>query len=192
MRRLLVLVLVTTLLVACGSDGAASGTAAGKKYVDALMVSYRTGEAKNAFTPSQARCLSERVVDAVGTAGLKKVGLTPSDVDHGSSFKAIGSKLSKGDAKRVAAAIIDGACLNPGDALLKAGVGQNAAFVKFPKAKLTCLFRGLGRPRPARQAFADSLLGLPQGDAEFKTSFQDEKTFRKVAAKCQVDPALIK
>ena len=192
MRRLLVLVLVATVLAACGSDRAASDTVAGKKYVDALMVSYRTGQAKNAFTPSQAQCLSERVVDAAGTAGLKDVGLKPSDLDHGSSFKTIGSKLSKADAKKVATAIVDGDCVNPGDALLKAGVGRNRAFVKFPKPAVTCLFRTLGRPQAARRAFADSLLGLPQGDAEFTKSFQDQKTFRRTAATCKVDPALLK
>lgn len=192
MRRVLVLLMLTGVLAACGSDGPASGTSEGRKYVDALMKSYRTGKAKNAFTESEARCIAENVIDTAGITVLKKAGVTPSNIDHGSAFAVLGSKLSSGQADTVTGALVEANCVNVGAILVKSGAGDSAAFSRVPKAKVRCIFAALGTPKAARQAFADSLLGLPRGDAEFKKSFQNQFNMMGALSKCKVDPSLLK
>ena len=191
MRRVLVVAIVAIALVSCGADNAASSTAEGKKYVDALMTSYRSGRAKDALTEPEARCIVEHAIDSAGTDAIKKAGLSPKDLDHGSAFQTLGTKLSGPTAKKVARSIADAKCLNPGEAVLRA-IGNDPAFAKIPKAKGRCLFLTLGAPAAADRAFADSLLGLPSGDQEYKETFQNRATALKAAMRCKVDPALLK
>jgi hypothetical protein len=192
MRRSLLVLSVVVLLVACGSETAPSSTADGKKYVAAIMTSYRSSNARNAFTPTEARCITEAAVDAVGIDALKAAKVQPSDLESGSAFQTLGRKLSKSSVDKVSAAIVDAHCIDVGTVLLRSGAGDGAAFSQIGKAKVRCVFRRLGVPVAAQRAFADSLLGLPRSDAEFTASFRKEAVLLHALTKCKVDPSQIK
>lgn len=192
MRRFVVVILIALFAVACGSDGSASSTAEGKKYVDAMMKSYGSSAAKKAINESQARCISVATIDAAGVDGLKKAGITPEGLSHGSSFNTVGKKLPKNAIGKVATAIVNAKCVNVGEVLLKSGAEQSAAFAAIPKTKVRCIFLTLAAPAAAQQAFADSLLGLSRGDTEFTASFRNEARTKKVLKQCKVDEKLLR
>ena len=77
MRRFLV-VAVVGVLAACGSSGGSSSSGSGA-YVDAAMKSYddASSSVKDTFSRSQARCLIQGIVDAVGVDKLKSHGVQP-------------------------------------------------------------------------------------------------------------------
>lgn len=194
MRRVIAFFIVIALaglfLAACGSDGSASTTPEGKRYVAALMASYRASKAKQSLTESEARCLVERAVDTATVSAITRAGLTPKDLDHGSAFQAIGTKLTPARAKQVARALAEAQCLNPGLAVYR-GVKGTPAVRAIPDAKLRCIFVTLGEPAAADRAFADSLLGLPAGDREFRDTFQRRGPAVNAAKRCKVDPKLL-
>ena len=192
MRRSLVVLFVVALLAACGSDTAPSSTTDGKKYVAAILTSYRSSNAKDAFTPAEARCITEAAVDAVGIDALHTAKVKPSELATGSAFQTLGKKLSKATIDSVSAAIVDAHCIDVGTVLLRSGAGDGAAFSQVSKAKVRCIFLRLGRPQAAQRAFADSLLGLPRSDAEFTASFRKEAVLLRALTRCKVNPSQIK
>ncbi|MEP6624323.1 MAG: hypothetical protein ABJC79_07755 [Acidimicrobiia bacterium] len=192
MRRALALILVSVVAAACGSSGdAASQTTEGKKYVDALMKSYNASQAKKSITATEARCISEASIDELGVSTLKKAKTAPSDLDHGSGFATLAKNLSKSDVARASAAIVDANCLNPGEVLMRTGVAKAKAFAKIPEAKVRCIFVKLGTSSAARKAFADSLLGLAQGETEFSEAFRNKPKFLSAGADCGVAKKLL-
>ena len=156
------------------------------------MKSYRASAAKKAITVSQACCISEAAIDAVGVDALQSAKVTPADLDHGSGFATLGKELSKDDVDGVATAIVDAKCLSVGEVLMKSGAAEAPAFAAVAPAKVRCIFITLGAPTAAQQAFADSLLGLPRADAEFSESFRNTPKTKKALAKCKVDPKLVR
>ncbi len=192
MRRLLAVILVSVVIAACGSSSdAASQTAEGKKYVDALMKSYNASQAKKSITEPEARCISEASIDELGVDTLKQAKTVPSDLDHGSGFATLAKNLSKADVARASTAIVDAKCLNPGEVLMRTGVAKAKAFVKIPEAKVRCIFVKLGAAGGARKAFADSLLGLAQGETEFAEAFRNKPKFLSAGADCGVARKLL-
>jgi len=193
MRRFLVVVLAAAALTACsGSGDGASQTAEGKQYVDALMKSYETSAAKKSITASEARCISETAIDAVGVDALKQAKVTPADLDHGSGFATMGKKLAKDEVDQVATAIVGAKCVSVGQLLLKQGAAESPAFSAVAPAKVRCIMITLGAPEAAQQAFVDSLLGLARGNVEFTESFRNIPKTKKALTKCKVDPKLVR
>jgi hypothetical protein len=86
---------------------------------------------------------------------------------------------------------VDANCVNPGQVLLRSGVAQAKAFSKIAPAKVRCMFLKLGAPTAARQAFADSFLGVSSGDAEFSEAFRNKPKFLKAGSECKVDKKLL-
>lgn len=189
MRRVLA-ALAVLVLAACGSDTAAS-SGEGKKYVDALMTSYRSGKAKKAFTESEARCIVEHTINAVGVAAFRKAGLAPKDLDHGAAFQVVGKRMPASQSKKIASGIAAAKCVNPGEVLVRTGIGDSSAFKQIAPNKVRCFFVGLGSTPAADRSFADSLLGLPGGDQEFKAVFQTLATARAAGSRCKIDPKVI-
>jgi hypothetical protein len=192
MRRLLAVLLVSVVFAACGSSGdAASKTTEGKKYVDALMKSYRGSAARHSIREPEARCLADAAIDAVGVTALKDAHIAPADLDHGSGFPTLADGVGKGDAAAATTAMIDANCLNPGQVLLRTGVAKAKAFAKIPAPKIRCIFVKLGAAPGARQAFVDSLLGRTEGDKEFTAAFRDKTKFLRAGTACKVDKTLL-
>ncbi len=189
MRRVLAVILVSVVVAACGSSGdAASQTTEAKKYVDALMTSYNGSQARQTVLPAEAHCLAVAAIDSVGVAALKKADLAPADLDHGSGFPTLADALPQRD---LAAAMVDAKCLNPGQVLVRGGVAKTKAFAKIPEAKVRCIFVKLGAASGAQKAFADSLLGRPQGETEFSAAFRDKPNVLRAGAECKVDKQLL-
>lgn len=189
MRRVLA-ALAVLVLAACGSDTAAS-SAEGKKYVDAMMASYRSGKATKAFTESEARCIVEHTVNSIGVSAFRNAGLTPKGLDHGAAFQVVGKRLPAAQSKKVAAGIAAGKCVNPGEVLLRTGIGDSTAFKRVPPAKLRCYLVKLGSTFGADRAFGDSLLALPGGDKKIRGVFLTPATTRAAGSKCKIDPKTI-
>jgi hypothetical protein len=192
MRRALLVIVVVVVMAGCGgSDDAASSSPEGKKLVAALLTSYRSGSAKQAFTPSEARCIAEHAIDAAGTDAIDRSHVTPKDLNHGNSFPTLADKLPAGAVDDVSKAVAEAGCVDIGVVLLRSGVADDPAFARVAKAKVRCLFVTLGAPPAAHRAFADSLLGLPRGDREFNASFRDRATVLRALRRCHIDPTQI-
>jgi hypothetical protein len=192
MRRSSVLVFVMILFAACGGSTAPSSTAEGKRYVDAIMTSYRTSGAQHAFTTGDARCMADAAIDAVGTDALRAAKLGPTVLQTGSPFQVLGRKLPKSSVERIAAALVAARCVPVGTVLLRAGAGDDQAFSQVSRSKVRCIFQRLGAPEAAQRAFADSLLGLSRADAEFTASFRTKAVVLRALSACKVDPKQLK
>ena len=85
-KRILAIACTAALsLAACGSgsgsgSGAVTLNADEKAYVDSMMSSFEK-DGSTPFTTSQAQCLAERTVKAIGVDGFKKAGITPENIN---------------------------------------------------------------------------------------------------------------
>ena len=190
MRRVMVVTLVALLVGACGSDPAPSATGEGKKYVDALLQGYRASSARDVFTGSEAVCISKHVVDSVGVDAIKGAGITPAEVAGKGSFQLIGSKLAPANRQKLADVFVSGECFDLAALLIKRGAA--ASFSGVSKAGVHCMFTEMAKPAPAKQAFADSVLGRPGADAEMKAAFSGSVKVLDAATTCKVGDALKK
>ena len=196
MRRSLTLLASLSLavvLVACGSSSSSS-SGKGQQYVDAMMKSYdnSSGSTKNVFTRSQAECVAQGVVDAVGVDTLEKAGISPDDLakSSGSPFNTIGKDLTTQQAKDVVSVITDGKCFNFTDLVMKAATkSNNTAFGKLGETKTRCLFDKLLANSAFKQAMADSILGKSSSSSAFSNAFKDQSEVFKIFGECNIKPS---
>ena len=200
MRRSLGFALTTCVCVfvvsACGSSGSSSG-GKGQEYVDAMMKSYdaSSSSTKDVFTRSQAQCLSEGVVDAVGADTLQKAGIAPDDVAKSGNnpFKEIGKSLNDQQAQDLVAVITDGSCFDFTDLVIKQaeqGSGSNP-FSKLSKTQTRCLFEKLLANKAFKQAMADSILGKSSSSSAFSQAFGSQSEVVSIFGKCNISPSEI-
>ena len=156
-----------------------------------MMKSYDSGDSKDVFSETEARCVSEGVVGAIGADKLEAAGVTVSDVaaDEGNPFEAIGKELSASEAEDVVSVITDGDCFNFTDLVMKqAAGGASNPFKGVPEKKVRCLFDSLLSGKTFKSAMASSLLGRKGGDDALQDAFGDQSTILDIMGKCDLTP----
>jgi len=192
MRRFLVVAIVG-ILAACGSSGGGGGdssSAEGQKYVDAAMKNYDKAPAqtKKAISESQARCLARGVVDAVGVDGLKSEGITPSDFESGSSpFSALKGKITKEQARAIAALAADGTCLDLLDIVVKEARSATA-LAKLTTPQLRCVYGKVLAKAGVKESLANSILGSSSAGSgdDFGRITSDTAAMTRIFDQCNV------
>ncbi len=190
MRRFLV-VAVVGMLAACGSN---SGSSSGKgaDYVDAMMKSYDGSQSgvKDVLDRSQAKCIAEGTVDAVGVDTLDSAGVTPKDLSSGDAFSTIGKKLSVSQAKDLVEVFTNGKCFNFSDLVIKeAAAGSNNAFGKLSEAKVRCLFDKLLSEQAFKDAMVNSMLGRANSSDAFTKAFGNQSKLFGILSDCKIQPS---
>jgi hypothetical protein len=143
-------------LAACGSgsgSGAVTLNAEEKTYVDAMMTSFEK-DSSTPFTSSQAQCLAERTVKAIGVDALKKAGVTPENINGDSGGL---DKLDAASATKLTDLMFGGECFNFGDLMVKAMNAQGGG--KIPDDKAKCLGDKMGSNSAFRKAMTESMTG---------------------------------
>ena len=190
MRRF-VLVALVGMLAACGS-GSSSSSGSGGKYVDAMMKSYDTSNSgvKDVLSRTQAQCIAEGTVDAVGADTLDSAGLSPSDLSKGDAFTTIGKKLTVSQAKDLVDVFTDGKCFSFSDLVIKeASAGSNNAFGKLSKTKVRCLFDKLLAEQAFKDAMVNSMLGRASSSDAFSKAFGNQSKLFTIFSDCKIQPS---
>lgn len=190
MRRFLV-VAVVGVLAACGSSGGSSSSGSGA-YVDAAMKSYddASSSVKDTFSRSQARCLIQGIVDAVGVDTLKSHGVQPSDLQKQTSpFKSISKDLTQAQAEEVASVITDGKCFNFADIVVKQ-VSQSGSnpFGQLTKTQIRCFFNELLKESAVKKALASSILGQESSSSALQNAFGNQSKLFSIFGDCKIRP----
>ena len=190
MRRGFTLVILVGLLVACGSSGS-SASGVEQKYIDAMMKSYDSSDAKQTLTRDQAQCISERFITTVGVDQLEAAKLSPADVAKDqNAFNAVGKTLTRAQAEQVAGVFTDGECVNFTDVALKQlNAGGTNPFKGVPDSNLRCMFDRLLAKPAFKDAMVEGILGSAGSDAAFTKAFGDQATLVSVMLKCKINPA---
>ena len=144
------------LFAACGSGsggGAVTLNADEKAYVDSMMSSFKK-DGSTPFTTSQAQCLAERTVKAIGVDTLKKDGITPENINGTSGGL---DKLDPATAAKFTDLIFGGQCFNFGDLMVKAMNAQAGG--KIPTDKAKCLGDKMASNASFRKAMTASMTG---------------------------------
>ncbi|MGZ4675843.1 MAG: hypothetical protein ACXVJ7_00735 [Acidimicrobiia bacterium] len=192
MRRWMAVVAVFAVFAAaCGSSGGSASSGEGKQYVDAIMKKYDEGDSKDVFTRSQAQCLSEGIVDAVGVDKLKAAGVTPSDISSSSdAFKAVGKNLSVAEAKKLVDVMTGGSCFNFTDLVVKSvEKSGSSSFGSLTKTKVRCLFDKLLNNAAFKSAMVDSILGRDTSSDAFSKAFSNQSDTFKIFSQCNIKPS---
>jgi hypothetical protein len=190
MRRFLV-VAVVGVLAACGSSGgSSSGSGA---YVDAAMKSYDNASAseKGPFTRTQARCLIQGIVDAVGVDTLKSNNIQPSDLEkQNQPLQSLGKNLSQAKAQQVAGVITDGTCFNFADVMVKeiSNSGSNP-FGRLTRTQARCFFNEILRSAEVKKAMAASILGQDSSSSALRSAFSNQSKLFTMLGKCNIRPS---
>ena len=189
MRRFLVIAVVG-VLAACGSSGSSSSGSGA--YVDAAMKSYddASSSVKDTFTRSQARCLIQGIVDAVGVDNLKSHGVQPGDLQKQTSpFKSISKDLTQAQAEEVAAVITDGKCFNFADIVVKqvSRSGSNP-FGQLTKTQIRCFFNELLKEDAVKKALASSILGQESSNSALQNAFGNQSKLFTIFGDCKIRP----
>src|SRR4051794_18404861 len=116
-RRLTMIGLCAAMLFAACSSSSSNGSssAEGEKYVAAMVAGFNKDKAKdpsNPLTADQAKCLSRKMVDELGVDGLKKAGVTTANLSGANGLDAMGKKLTKDQAAKVAEVFFGGSCFD--------------------------------------------------------------------------------
>ena len=188
MRRTVAVIAIVGVLGACGSDGGGTTHGASKEYVDAMMRSYDSSDAKDVLTQKEMRCVAEGVVAAIGAGKLKDTGVTIEDVGKVDSnpFRPIGKKLSESEIEAVVSVITGGDCFNFTDLVIKqASSGSSNPFEGVPEKKVRCLFDKLLDGTTFKDDMANSFLGRG-GDDAFAKAFGDPSTIVPVMSACDL------
>lgn len=194
MRRFLGLSLVAVfVLAACGSSGGGGSASSdkGQEYVDAIMKNYDKSEgASDVFSRSQAECIAEGMVDAVGVDKLESIG-TPDEVANGDNpFQSLGKEMTAKQADEVVAVLTDGRCFDFKDLVVKqAKQDDTGAFDKLNDTQVECFFGKLLDNKAFKQAMADSILGRDTSDDAFSKAFSDQSEVFAILSDCNIKPS---
>lgn len=158
-KRILAIACTAALsLAACGSGsgsgaGAVTLNADEKAYVDSMMSSFEK-DGSTPFSTSQAQCLAERTVKAIGVDGFKKAGITPENINGTSGGL---DKLDPASAAKFTDLMFGGECFNFGDLMVKAMNAQSGG--KIPTDKAKCLGDKMASNAAFRKAMTESMTG---------------------------------
>ena len=145
------------LFAACGSGsggGAVTLNADEKAYVDSMMSSFEK-DGSTPFTTSQAQCLAERTVKAIGVDGFKKAGITPENINSDTTGGL--DKLDAAAATKFADLIFGGKCFDFGELMVKAMNADSGGQIPADKAK--CLGQKMAENQAFRKAFTEGMTG---------------------------------
>lgn len=195
MRRFLGLSLVAVfVLAACGSSGGGGGGASssdkGQEYVDAIMENYDKSDADNVFSRSQAECIAEGMVDAVGVDKLESIG-SPDEVANGDNpFQQLGKEMTQAQADEVVAVLTDGRCFDFKALVVKqAKADDSGSFDELNDTQVECFFGKLLDNKAFKQAMADSILGRDSSSDAFSKAFSDQSEVFAILSDCDIKPS---
>ena len=189
MRRFLVVALIGTL-AACGS-GSGSSSGKGGDYVDAMMKSYDDSNSgvKTVLDRSQAKCVAEGTIDAVGVDTLDSAGVSPSDLSKGDAFTTIGKKLTRSQAESLVGVFTDGKCFDFADLVVKEASSGSSTFGKLSKTKVHCLFQKLLDDKAFKDAMVNSMLGRSSSSSAFSKAFGNQSKLFTILGDCKIQPS---
>ena len=152
------------VLVSCGgSDKGTSGgaaTPAEAPYVDALMSTFEKDETLP-LEESQVRCLAEGVVKVIGVDGFESAGVSPSDIEGGTTLDSI-STFTDEQANEFLGLLFDGDCFDFNQLLADAFLEQGGDAMTEDQAK--CMATEFTKDDSFKQLFAASLKGDETAD----------------------------
>jgi hypothetical protein len=172
------------MFAACGSSGGSSASSSeGKKYVAAMLAAKGSNSITKDLNPTQAKCLAEGLIDAVGVDTLKKAGVTPQEFAGNGADTKLKGKVSKSQASDVADLILKNKCFDFIDVVAKQSSGS--AFGKLSKDKQRCFYTKMFSLPAVRDALIADLTG---GKSDLGSALGNQSEIFTILGQCKIDP----
>ncbi len=175
-------------LVGCNSDASTSDPRV--PYVDAAMESYDRAPAalKQVMRRSEARCLIDGMVEAIGVARLRSRGIMPKDLDRGAvPFAAVAAGLTAAERDQISRLLVGGECVKPVELAFRQ-LGSAGPFANLTPAQRRCYFSEVLASPGASETFVDSIIGTASLGALMTSVFSNPEAAQAILSTCGIQP----